>query len=95
MTKLSRFRTEQTLSDTIGRTRELAYRITRGGQHVRRDVEACALNNQASVAGTDSVAGVTGGLPSWIETTVINADGSAATPGGHNDHRPDSEGDCR
>ena len=71
-------------SDTIGRTRELAYRITRGNQQIRRDVEAIALNNQASVAGTDTVAGVTGGLPSWIETTVMNADGSAATPGGHN-----------
>ena len=71
-------------SDTIGRTKELAYRITRGNQQIRRDVEAIALNNQASVAGTDEVAGVTGGLPSWIETTVMNADGSAATAGGHN-----------
>ena len=73
-------------SDTIGRTKELAYRITRGNQQIRRDVEAIALNNQASVAGTDTVAGVTGGLPSWIETTVLNADGSDATgsAGGHN-----------
>ena len=73
-------------SDTIGRTKELAYRITRGNQQIRRDVEAMALNNQASVAGTDTVAGVTGGLPTWIETTVLNADGSDATAqaGGHN-----------
>ena len=71
-------------SDTIGRTRELAYRITRGNQQIRRDVEAMALNNQASVAGTDTVAGVTGGLPTWLETTVMNGDGSAATAGGHN-----------
>ena len=71
-------------SDTIGRTRELAHRITRGGQAIRRDVEAIALCNQASVAGTDTVAGKTGGLPSWIETTVVNADGSTATAGGHN-----------
>jgi hypothetical protein len=71
-------------SDTIGRTKELAYRITRGNQQIRRDVEAIALNNQASKAGTDVVAGVTGGLPSWIETTVMNADGSASAVGGHN-----------
>jgi hypothetical protein len=71
-------------SDTVGRTRELAYRITRGNQQIRRDVEAMALNNQASVAGTDTVAGVTGGLPTWIETTVMNGDGSSATAGGHN-----------
>ena len=71
-------------SDTIGRTKELAYRITRGNQQIRRDVEAIALNNQASVAGTDTVAGITGGLPSWLETTVMNGDGSAATYGGFN-----------
>jgi hypothetical protein len=71
-------------SDTVGRTKELAYRITRGNQQIRRDVEAMALNNQASVAGTDTVAGVTGGLPTWIETTVMNGDGSTATAGGHN-----------
>jgi len=73
-------------SDTIGRTKELAYRITRGNQQIRRDVEAIALNNQSSVAGTDSVAGVTGGLPSWLETTVLGANGSDQTgaAGGHN-----------
>jgi len=73
-------------SDTIGRTKELAYRITRGNQQIRRDVEAIALNNQGSVAGTDTVAGVTGGLPTWIETTVLGADGSdqTAAAGGHN-----------
>jgi len=71
-------------SDTIGRTRELAHRLVRGNQQIRRDVEAIALSNQASVAGTDTVAGKTGGLPTWIETTVMNGDGSAATAGGHN-----------
>ena len=71
-------------SDTVGRTKELAYRITRGNQQIRRDVEAIALYNQASVAGTDTVAGKTGGLPTWLETTVMNGDGSAATAGGHN-----------
>ena len=71
-------------SDTIGRTRELAHRITRGNQQIRRDVESIALYNQASVAGTDTVAGVTGGLPSWLETTVMNGDGSAVSAGGHN-----------
>ena len=62
-------------SDTIGRAKELAYRLNRGQQELRRDVEAIMLNNQASVAGTDTVAGATGGLPSWIET---NVDGGTA-----------------
>jgi len=71
-------------SDTVGRTKELAYRITRGGQQIRRDVEAIALNNQASKAGTDTVAGITGGLPSWIETSVFDAAGNAVSGGGFN-----------
>lgn len=71
-------------SDTIGRAKELAYRLTRANQEIRRDVEAAALFNQASVAGTDAVAGVTGGLPTWIETSVFNADGSEGTAGGYN-----------
>ena len=71
-------------SDTIGRAKELAYRLTRANQEIRRDVEAAALFNQASVAGTDAVAGVTGGLPTWIETSAFNADGTAATAGGYN-----------
>lgn len=71
-------------SDTIGRAKELAYRLTRANQEIRRDVEAAALYNQASVAGTDAVAGVTGGLPTWIETSVFNADGSEGTAGGYN-----------
>ena len=73
-------------SDTIGRAKELAYRLTRANQEIRRDVEAAALFNQASVPGTDAVAGVTGGLPTWIETSVRNADGSdgTASAGGYN-----------
>ena len=73
-------------SDTIGRAKELAYRLTRANQEIRRDVEAAALFNQASVPGTDAVAGVTGGLPTWIETSVRSADGSDATAsaGGYN-----------
>jgi len=71
-------------SDTIGRAKELAYRLTRANQEIRRDVEAASLYNQGSKAGTDAVAGITGGLPSWIETSVFNADGSAGTAGGYN-----------
>ena len=61
-------------SDTIGRTKELAYQLMRRQQELRRDVEAIALNNQASVADDNAsdVVGKAGGLPSWIETTYIN-----------------------
>ena len=59
-------------SDTIGYAKQLAYELTKGQQNIRRDVEAIALYNQASTPGTSTTAGKTGGLPSWIETNVIN-----------------------
>lgn len=66
-------------SDTIGRSKELAYQLMRRQQELRRDVEAIALTNQASFADTGSVAGKVGGLPSWIETSHYNG-----TAGGFN-----------
>jgi hypothetical protein len=67
-------------SDTIGRTKELAYQLMMRQQELRRDVEAIVLENQASVADDgNTTAGNVGGLPTWIETTVING-----TAGGYN-----------
>ena len=66
-------------SDTIGYAKQLAYELTKGQQNVRRDVEAIALFNQGSDPGTSTSPGKTGGLPSWIETTVMNG-----TAGGYN-----------
>jgi hypothetical protein len=66
-------------SDTIGYAKQLAYELTKGQQNIRRDVEAIALYNQASDPGTSSTPGKTGGLPSWIETNVMNG-----TAGGYN-----------
>jgi hypothetical protein len=58
-------------SDTIGRAKELAYQVMRRQQELRRDVEAIAMANQASVADNGStVAGKVGGLPSWLVTNV-------------------------
>ena len=85
-------------SDTIGRAKELAYRLTRANQEIRRDVEAIALWNQASDAGSgtgtdDHLIGnaitnatKTGTLATWIETSVRNADGTdgTASAGGYN-----------
>lgn len=60
-------------SDTIGRAKELAYQLMRRQQELKRDVEAIALSNQASVADDgNTTAGKAGGLPSWMKTTVVN-----------------------
>ena len=67
-------------SDTIGRAKELAYQLSRRQQELRRDVEAIVLENQGSVADDgNNTAGLVGGLPTWLETTVING-----TAGGYN-----------
>lgn len=68
-------------SDVIGRTQELAYQLMRRQQELRRDVEAIALLNQASVADNGSTtAGKAGGLPSWIATSYETV-GTGATAG--------------
>lgn len=65
-------------SDTIGRAKETTYQISRRQTELRRDCEAAMLSNNASVAGTDAVAGVSGGLQSWLNTnSSYAADGTA------------------
>lgn len=70
-------------SDTIGRARELAYRLMRNQQELKRDVEAIALSNQASFADTGAAAGKVGTLQAWIETNV-DIPAAVATVGGFN-----------
>ena len=61
--------------NTIGYANELSYQITRRQLELRRSVEAACLSNNASVIGTDAVAGVSAGLAAWITTTDV--DGNA------------------
>ena len=64
-------------SDTIGRAKELSYQLMRRQQELRRDVEAIALENQASFADTGSSAGKVGGLPTWITTNYAPRSGGS------------------
>ena len=64
-------------SDTIGRAKELSYQLMRRQQELRRDVEAIALENQASFADTGSAAGKVGGLPTWLITNYTPRSGGA------------------
>ena len=64
-------------SDTIGRAKELSYQLMRRQQELRRDVEAIALENQASLADTGSAAGKVGGLPTWLITNYTPRSGGA------------------
>lgn len=70
-------------SNTIARSDELAYQVSRRQIDLRRDREAILMLNQASQADdNDTVPGLLGGLASWYETNVdFGAGGSA---GGYN-----------
>ena len=77
-TKVVRVSYRADASDTIGRTKELAYQVMRRQQELRRDVEAIALSNQASVQDDgNTTAGKVGGLPAWMTSNTSNG----ASPG--------------
>jgi len=68
-------------SDTIGRTKELSYQLSRRQQELRRDVDSIALLNQASIADDGNAQeGLAGGLPTWLATNTVNL----TTPVGFN-----------
>ena len=63
--------------DTIGYANEQAYQISRRNIELRRNVEATVLSNNASVIGTDAVAGQSAGMAAWL--TTVGVDGVATT----------------
>ena len=71
-------------SDRIGAEKEFAYQLTRANQHLRRDLEAISLSDQASVPDDGgSTAGKTGALGSWIASNVMTADGTPVAAVGY------------
>jgi len=69
-------------SGIIGRADELAYQLMMRQQDLKRDVEAMALLNNASVADdNNTTAGEAGGFDSWIETNIDAAEAGAAVGG--------------
>ena len=78
-TKVVRISFRADKSNIIGRTKESAYQLSRRQQELRRDVDAIALLNQASVEDTGSggVAGKVGGLPTWLTSNHVGGTSSA------------------
>ena len=73
-------------SDRIGAAKEFAYQLTRASDHLRRDIEAISLSDQASVPDDgNTVAGKAGALGSWIASNVFEADGTPVAAVGY-DH---------
>jgi len=77
-TKTLEVSTRANAVDTIGFAKALAYQVSERQKELRRDIEATALSNNASVIGTDTVAGVTAGLSAWLVADT-DVDGNAVT----------------
>ncbi len=71
----------QDVTNKAGRKTELAYQLSKKGKELKRDMEAIITRNQASVAGSASVARKTGSLEAWYETNTSR--GSSGSDGGY------------
>jgi hypothetical protein len=67
--------------DKAGRSSEVDYQVAKAGQELLRDVETQICGNQASVAGNDSTARVSGSLEAWITTNGSRGAGAGADGG--------------
>lgn len=68
--------------DKAGRDKELGYQLAKKGVELKKDIEAAALSNVASVAGSDTVARQSGGFAAWLTTNAERGAGGA--DGGYN-----------
>jgi hypothetical protein len=82
MVKKVRVSTRARKVDTIGFADSLPYQLMQRQRELRRDYEAIMLEPQASVRGTDTVAGKLGGFAAWLETNTDR--GATGTDGGFN-----------
>lgn len=68
---------------TAGRKSDMAYHLKKKMKELKRDVEKMICDNNARVAGNDTLAREAAGLPSWIFSNINKAsDGTAATGDG-------------
>lgn len=64
-----------------GKTDEFVHQTVRKGIELKKDIEAMMLNNQASVAGNDTTARRSAGLPAWMTSNVSR--GATGANGGY------------
>jgi hypothetical protein len=68
--------------DKAGRASEVKYQSIKAGKELKKDQEAIILANQASVAGSNSVARKLGGFAAWLVSNVSR--GASGANGGYN-----------
>lgn len=85
--KVARVTGTQEAVDSAGRRSEMAYQMTKRMKELKRDCETILLQNNASVAGSDTVARESAGLQAWVKTnTDIASDATASSGDGTDEH---------
>lgn len=85
--KVARVTGTQEAVSKAGRRSEMAYQMERRMKELKRDVEKIHLENNASVAGNDTLAAESAGLQAWVKTnTSIAADATASAGNGTDAH---------
>ncbi|MGE0116809.1 MAG: DUF5309 domain-containing protein [Dongiaceae bacterium] len=64
--------------DKAGRKSELSYQIAKKSKELKRDMEFILTGNQASAAGSSSVARTTGSVEAWLTSNVSRGAGGAS-----------------
>jgi hypothetical protein len=72
-------RTEQVVRKA-GRSDERGYQAAKAAKELKRDWETSLLDNNAAVAGNDTTARETGGLPAWIKTNISSSNTNSVDP---------------
>lgn len=85
--KVARVATTQEAVTSAGRKSEMAFQVETKMKELKRDVEKIILENNAYVAGTDTLARESAGLQAYIKTnTSIAADATASAGTGADAH---------
>ena len=85
--KVARVTGTQEAVTKAGRASEMAYQMEKRMKELKRDVEKILLENNAAVAGNDTLASECGGLQAWVKTnTDIASDATASAGNGTDAH---------
>lgn len=75
--------------NTAGRSDELDYQMLKRAKELKRDIETSIMDNKARVAGNDTLARQTAGVPVWIVTNIDDDSGATAATGDGTDAHSD------
>lgn len=87
--KVARVTGTQEVVSKAGRRSEMAYQMEKRMKELKRDVEKILLENNAYVAGNDTLASECAGAQAWIKTNTSIASNAVASAGNGSDAHTD------